>query len=39
MKAIAIALALVALVSAARPKWHSLDGYTFEQYRKDFDKS
>jgi len=30
--------ALVAVVSSARPKWHQLDGYTFERYVKDFNK-
>jgi len=32
------ALLLVALASAKKPKWHQLDGYTFEQYVVDFKK-
>lgn len=29
-------LLLVALTAAKRPKWHELEGYTFERYVKDF---
>uniref|UniRef100_A0A7S1LE78 Peptidase C1A papain C-terminal domain-containing protein n=1 Tax=Neobodo designis TaxID=312471 RepID=A0A7S1LE78_NEODS len=36
---LAVALVLSALsVDAKRPKWHELDGYSFEQYRADFKK-
>lgn len=40
MKALCIALVLlVALAAAKKPKWHQLNGYTFEQYAVDFKKS
>lgn len=32
-------LALLAIVVAARPKWHQLEGYSFEQYIHDFHKT
>ena len=36
---IAVALVLASLgVEAKRPKWHDLEGYTFDQYRRDFKK-
>ena len=39
MKLIVIAAVLVAIVAASRPKWNELEGYTFDQYVKDFGKS
>lgn len=33
-----VAALLVAGAAAKKPKWHELDGYTFEQYRRDFKK-
>jgi len=42
MKAVVIAALLLAsaapFVDAAAPKWHQLEGYTFDQYKKDFGK-
>uniref|UniRef100_A0A7S1Q9J2 Uncharacterized protein n=1 Tax=Neobodo designis TaxID=312471 RepID=A0A7S1Q9J2_NEODS len=32
------ALLLLGFAAAARPKWHELEGYTFERYIKDFGK-
>lgn len=34
----ALGLVLVASAAAAKPRWHQLDGYTFEQYTRDFKK-
>jgi cathepsin L len=34
-----VAVVLFALVSARRPKWHELEGYSFEKYVQDFKKS
>lgn len=41
MKAIfcILAVCLAAHVAEARPKWHQLKGYTFEQYVKDFHRT
>lgn len=33
---LAILVVLVAVTAAARPKWHQLEGYTFERYVSDF---
>ena len=40
MKLLPLAFAaLCAGVESLRPKWHQLDGYSFEQYRRDFAKA
>ena len=31
-----VAVLLVSVISCARPKWHELEGYTFEKYVSDF---
>lgn len=36
--AVLLCTLLVAFIDAARPKWHQLEGYTFEQYIADFGK-
>jgi len=39
MRRVLITLAVMATMAlAARPKWHQLDGYTFDMYVKDFQK-
>lgn len=35
---LALVAVLTSTVSAARPKWHELDGYTFDRYVSDFKK-
>jgi cathepsin L len=38
LMAVAAVVAATMLVDAARPKWHQLEGYTFERFVKDFGK-
>ena len=35
---VTLAALLVALAAGAKPRWHQLDGYTFERYARDFKK-